>query len=62
MKILTLLIVAGALALTAGPASAASTITMDLKPNPVGELSCPEFGIAFDIQSLSGRPLGTGQS
>jgi hypothetical protein len=62
MKILTVLIAAGALALTAAPASAASTITMDLQPNAVGEISCPEFGIAFDIRSLAGRPLGTGQS
>jgi hypothetical protein len=62
MKILIALIAAGALALTAGPAGAASTITMDLKPDPAAEVSCPGFGFGLDIQSLAGRPLGTGQT
>jgi hypothetical protein len=62
-KILIVLVtIAGALALTAGPASAGSTITMRLQPNFAAEVSCPGFGFGLDIQSLTGRPLGTGQS
>jgi hypothetical protein len=64
MNTLTALIAAGALALTAGPAAAHSTITMDLKPNFSAPVSCSEdeIGFGLDIQSLSGRPLGTGQT
>jgi hypothetical protein len=64
MKILTVLIAAGALALTAGPAAASSTITMNLEPDLFAEVSCPDgqFGFGLNIRSLSGRSLGTGQT
>jgi hypothetical protein len=57
-----------ALALTAGPASATSghrsTIVMDLVPSGDASASCPGslFGIAFDLTSPAGQPLGTGRS
>ena len=64
MKSLTVLLAIGALALTAGPAAAASTITMDLKPDLSAGASCAEgeFGFGLDIRSPAGRPLGTGQT
>ena len=56
------------LALTAGPANASggnpSTIVMELVPSGDASASCPGslFGIAFDLTSTAGEPLGTGRS
>jgi hypothetical protein len=51
-------------ALTAGPAqgSGHSTLAVSLVPNFAAPVSCAGFGFGLDVASLSGRPLGTGQT
>jgi hypothetical protein len=54
-----------AVALTAGPARAGSTLAVSLVPNFALPVSCSDdalFGFGLDVNSLSGRPVGTGQT
>lgn len=54
-----------AVALTAGPAHASSTLAVSLVPNFAAPVSCSEdalFGFGLDVNTLTGRPLGTGQT
>jgi hypothetical protein len=61
-KILVLAIVFCVVALTAGPAQASSTLAVSLVPNFALPVSCPGDGFGLDVNSLTGRPLGTGQT
>ena len=56
--------VIAAVALSAAPAQASSTLAVSLVPNFEGAVSCPDqqFGFALDVASLGGRTLGTGQT
>jgi hypothetical protein len=64
----TAIAVACVLALTTVPAAAAgrerSATVVDLVPSGDASAACPDalFGIAFDVTSLAGRPLGQGRS
>ena len=49
-------------ALVAGPAQAGSTLAVSLVPNFALPVSCPGDGFGLDVNSLAGRPLGTGQT
>ena len=54
-----------AVALTAGPAQARSTLAVSLTPDPAVPFSCPDdalFGFGLGVTSVSGRALGTAQS
>ena len=51
-----------AVAAHAGPAQASSTLAVSLVPNFALPVSCSGDGFGLDVNSLTGRPLGTGQT
>ncbi len=58
----TLVVALCAVALSAAPAQASSTLAVSLVPNFALPVSCSGDGFGLDVNSLTGRPLGTGQT